>query len=160
MPQIVSGQLELRNHQQLASFGTYQDQSEIEAARLTSGFRINGDHILLAQPVMVAGKREGTLYLLADLHQMTAQLLRLYIAIFALVLVVSLIAALILSSQFLHFLTDPILRLAGVARTIAEHKDYSVRAVKSCGDEVGVVDRTETFRVADVHACVENPDHD
>jgi PAS domain S-box-containing protein len=143
MPQIVSGQLELRNHQRLASFGTYQDQSEIEAARLTSGFRINGDRILLAQPVMVAGKREGTLYLLADLHQMTAQLLRLYSAIFALVLVVSLIAALILSRQFLHFLTDPILRLAGVARTVAEHKDYSVRAVKSCGDEVGVL--TDAF---------------
>jgi PAS domain S-box-containing protein len=143
MPQIVSGQLELRNHQRLGSFGTYQDQSEIEAARLTSGFRINGDRILLAQPVMVAGKREGTLYLLADLHQMTAQLLRLYSAIFALVLVVSLIAALILSRQFLHFLTDPILRLAGVARTVAEHKDYAVRAVKSCGDEVGIL--TDAF---------------
>src|SRR4029077_4238927 len=41
------------------------------------------------------------------------------------------------------FLTDPILRLAGVARTVAEHKDYSVRAVKSYGDEVGVL--TDAF---------------
>ncbi|HJT81680.1 MAG TPA: PAS domain S-box protein [Chthoniobacterales bacterium] len=143
MPQIVSGQLELEDHQRLASFGTYQDQAEIKASRLTSGFQFNGDRILLAQPVMVAGKREGTLYLLADLHAMTAQLLTLYSAIFALILAVSLLAAFILSRKFLHFLTDPILRLAGAARTVAEHNDYSVRAVKSYDDEVGVL--TDAF---------------
>src|SRR5436305_2457693 len=143
MPQIVSGQLELVNHQRLASFGTRQHQVEIKAAGLSSGFRINGDQILLAQPVMVAGKREGTLYLLADLHAMTAQLLTLYSGIFALLLVVSLVAAFVLSRQFLHFLTGPILRLAGVAQTIAEDKDYSVRAVKSYSDEVGVL--TDAF---------------
>lgn len=143
MPQIVSGQLDLADHQRLASFGTYKDEFEIKAAGLTSGFRIKGERILLAQPVVVAGKREGTLYLLADLHKMTAQLLTLYSSIFALVLAVSLIAAFGLSKQFLHFLTEPILRLAGVARTVAEHRDYSVRAAKSYGDEVGVL--TDAF---------------
>src|SRR6185503_12264745 len=108
-----------------------------------SGIRIKGNRILLAQPVMVAGKREGTLYLLADLHAMTAQLLTLYTGIFGLVLAVSLIAAFVLSSQFLHFVTEPVLRLAGVARTVAERKDYSVRADKSYGDEVGVL--TDAF---------------
>jgi PAS domain S-box-containing protein len=143
MPQIVSGQLELMEHQQLASFGTNKDQVEIKAAQLTSGIRIKGDRILLAQPVMVAGKREGTLYLLADLHAMTAQLLTLYTGIFALILAVSLIAAFVLSRKFLHFVTEPVLRLADVARTVAERKDYSVRADKSYGDEVGVL--TDAF---------------
>src|SRR5205814_1706053 len=32
---------------------------------------------------------------------------------------------------------NPILSLAGIARTIAHHHDYSVRATKVCGDEVG-----------------------
>src|SRR5260370_27719629 len=142
-PQSVSARLELANRQRLAFFGTSRDETQIKAARLESGFRIDGDRILLAQPVMLSGAREGTLYLLADLHATTSQLLKLYGGIFALVLVASLIVALILSNQFLHIVTTPILRLAGTARTIADHNDYSVRAAKGCGDEVGVL--TDAF---------------
>ena len=143
MPQIVSARLELVDQQRLAFFGAARDQLEIKAARSTSGFRIDGNRILLAQPVMLDGKREGTLYLLADLQAMTSQLLKLYGGIFALVLAASLLLAFLLSSQFLRFITNPILRLAGTARTIADHKDYSVRADKVCGDEVGVL--TDAF---------------
>ncbi len=143
MPQIVSARLELADQQQLAFFGTPRDETQIKAARLESGFRIDGDRILLAQPVMASGAREGTLYLLADLHATTSQLLKLYGGIFALVLVASLLVAFILSNQFLHLITTPILRLAGTARTIADHNDYSVRAAKVCGDEVGVL--TDAF---------------
>lgn len=143
MPQIVSARLELMDGQRLAFFGEVRDELEIKAARLNSGFRFDGNRILLAQPVMVDGKREGTLYLLADLHAMTAQLLRLYAGIFALVLAASLILAFLLSRQFLRFITYPILRLAGTARSIADHKDYSVRADKVCGDEVGAL--TDAF---------------
>jgi PAS domain S-box-containing protein len=137
MPQIVSARLELTDQQRLAYFGGSRDELEINAARLKSGFRIDGNRILLAQPVMLEGKREGTLYLVADLQAMTSQLLKLYGGIFALVLAASLLLAFLLSSQFLRFVTNPILSLAGTARTIAHHHDYSVRATKVCGDEVG-----------------------
>jgi PAS domain S-box-containing protein len=143
MPQIVSARLELVDQQRLAFFGAPRDETEIKVAQLKSGFRINGNRILLAQPVMLSGTREGTLYLLADLRAMTSQLLKLYGGIFALVLVASLLLAFVLSSQFLRFVTDPILQLAGTARTIADHNDYSVRANKACGDEVGVL--TDAF---------------
>ena len=131
------------DEQRLAHFGATQDEVEIKAARLKSGFRIEGNRILLAQPVMRDGKREGTLYLLADLHAMSSQLLRLYGGIFALVLSASLLLAFLLSSRFQRFITTPILRLAGTAHTIADDKDYSVRAKKVCGDEVGVL--TDAF---------------
>ncbi len=143
MPQIVSARLELMDQQQLAFFGGKRDRTEIKSASLKSGFRIAGNRILLAQPVVLNGTREGTLYLLADLHAMTAQLLGLYGGIFALVLAASLLLAFVLSSQFLHFITNPILRLAGAARSVADHKDYSVRAEKVCADEVGVL--TDAF---------------
>jgi len=143
MPQIVSARLELVDQQRLAFFGAPRDETQIKAARLKSGFQIDGDRILLAQPVMLSGTREGTLYLLADLHATTSQLLKLYGGSFALVLVASLLVAFILSSQFLHIVTSPILRLAGTARSIADHNDYSVRATKVCGDEVGVL--TDAF---------------
>ncbi len=137
MPQIVSARLEVTDQQRLAYFGGLRDELEIKAAGLKSGFRIDGNRILLAQPVMLDGKPEGTLYLVADLRAMTSQLLKLYGGIFALVLAASLLLAFLLSHQFLRFVTNPILRLAGTARTIAEYHDYSVRATKVCGDEVG-----------------------
>jgi PAS domain S-box-containing protein len=137
MPQIVSARLEVTDQQRLAYFGGLRDELEIKAAGLKSGFRIDGNRILLAQPVMLDGKREGTLYLVADLRAMTSQLLKVYGGIFALVLAASLLLAFLLSRQFLRFVTNPILSLAGTARTIAEHHDYSVRATKVCGDEVG-----------------------
>jgi PAS domain S-box-containing protein len=137
MPQIVSARLELMDQQRLAYFGDLRDELEIKAARLKSGFRIDGNRILLAQPVMLDGKSEGTLHLVADLGAMTSQLLKLYGGIFALVLAASLLLAFLLSRQFLRFVTNPILRLAGTARTIAEYHDYSVRATKVCEDEIG-----------------------
>src|SRR5438105_5709658 len=137
MPQIVGARLEGADQQRLAYFGGLRDELEIKAARLKSGFRIDGNRILLAQPVMLDGKPEGTLYLVADLRAMTSQLLKLYGNIFALVLAASLLLAFLLSGQFLRFVTNPILRLAGMARTIAEYHDYSVRATKVCEDEVG-----------------------
>ncbi len=143
MPQIVSARLELMDRQRLAFFGAARDEVEIQSARPRAGFQINGNRILLAQPVLLNGKREGTLYLLADLHAMTAQLLRLFGGIFALVLAASLLCAFVLSSQFQRFITQPILSLAGTARTIADQKDYSVRAPKVCGDELGFL--TDAF---------------
>ena len=143
MPQIAGARLELNNRQRLAFFGTPRDESEIKAARLKSGLKINGDRIILAQPVMLGGTQEGTLCLLADLRATTSQLLKLYGSIFTLVLLASLLVAFVLSGQFLRFVTDPILRLADASRTVADHDDYSVRATKSCNDEVGVL--TDAF---------------
>ncbi len=81
--------------------------------------------------------------MLADLQATRSQLLKLYASIFTLVLIASLLVAFILSSQFLRFVTEPILRLADAARTVADHNDYSVRAGKACDDEVGVL--TDAF---------------
>src|SRR5262245_47434684 len=143
MPQIVGARLELMNRERLAFFGGPRDENEIRAARTQAGFQIDGNRILLVQPVLLNGKREGTLYLLADLQAMTSQLLWLFGGIFALVLATSLLFTFVLSSQFQRFITEPILSLAGTARTVADHKDYSVRASKVCGDELGVL--TDAF---------------
>jgi len=143
IPQIVAARLELTDGHRLASFGAVADEDEIKATRLPSGFKAQGNRMLLARPVLLNGKREGTLYLLADLHAATAQLLRLYGAVFSLVLVASLFLAFFLSSQFQRFITKPIFLLTGAARNVADHHDYSVRARKVCCDEVGVL--TDAF---------------
>lgn len=138
-PQIVGARLELMDGQRLAQFGSQQENQ----APLAAGLRIEGNRFLLAQPVMRDGKREGTLSLHADFSAMSSQLLKLYAGILTLVLALSLLLAFLLSSRFQRFITHPILRLAGTARTIADHKDYAVRAEKVYGDEVGVL--TDAF---------------
>ena len=143
MPQIVSARLELTDGQRLAFFGAARDETEMKSAQSQTGFQIAGNRILCAEPVLLNGKREGTLYLLADLHATTSQLLRLYGEIFTLVLAASLLFAFALSSQFQHFITAPILSLAGTARRIAEQKDYSVRGPKVRGGELGIL--TDAF---------------
>src|SRR5437867_3868807 len=137
MPQIVAARLELLDRQPLAQFGTTEDKIEFQNTGLNSGFRIEQNRILMAQPVIRDGKQEGTLYLFADLRAMSSQLLKLYTGIFSLVLAASLLLAYLLSSRFQRFITNPILKLAGTAHTIADQNDYSVRAEKVYGDEVG-----------------------
>lgn len=137
MPQIATARLELTNRQHLAILGTPRGQEELDATNLGTGLLLRGSQIYLAQPVLLAGKREGTLFIKADLQALTAQLLKLYGGIFGLVLASSLLVAFLLSGQFLRFITDPILRLAATARAVADQHDYSVRAQKVCGDEVG-----------------------
>ena len=140
IPQIVSAHLELNDGTRLAHFGPADD---FQSSPKPAGTRVEGSRVLLAQPVMRDGQRHGTLYLHADFQKVYAGLLTLYGGIFAAVLAASLLLAFLLSSRLQHFITAPILRLAGTARTIAEDKDYAVRAEKAGGDEVGVL--TDAF---------------
>ena len=105
MPQIVSARLEVDGPAASGVFRCHYTMNwKLKRRESTSGFRIDGNRILLAQPVMLDGKREGTLYLVADLHAMTSQLLKLYGGIFALVLAASLLLA------FLAFESIPAFR--------------------------------------------------
>ena len=141
MPQIIGARLEMMNGQTLAQFGTQGETKD--GPSLHKGYRVDGNRVLLAQPVVRDGNREGTLFLHADFSELFAQLLKLYTGILIVVLTLSLLLAFILSSRFQRFLTEPILSLAGTARTIASDNDYTVRGRKFCEDELGVL--TDAF---------------
>ena len=49
----------------------------------------------------------------------------------------ALVTAIFLAHRFQRIITNPIGRLADVARTVAKHKDYSLRAEKYSDDEIG-----------------------
>jgi PAS domain S-box-containing protein len=51
--------------------------------------------------------------------------------------VAALLAVLMLSGRLQRLVSDPILRLANVVRSVAIEKDYSVRATKETNDELG-----------------------
>ena len=143
MPQIVSARLELMDRQALAFFGAARDEIDMRSAQSETGFQIDGNRILAPNPfcsTASAKERSISWPTCTRRHRNSSGFMA---ASFRLVLAASLLFAFALSSQFQHFITEPILSLAGTARTIADHKDYSVRAPKVCGDELGVL--TDAF---------------
>jgi signal transduction histidine kinase len=107
------------------------------------GARFETDRVTICRPVVHDGRPVGAVLIQSDLSAMRARLQQ-YAAIMVLVLLVSFGAAFWLSSRFQRALSDPILRLADVAKSVSAGKDYSVRAVPPPSrDEVGTL--VETF---------------
>ncbi len=120
--------------------GAHNPKDEIG---LLNGYRVIGDDVLIASPVMLDGNRLGTLYLRADFRPARTALMELYGGTLAGVLAVSLLLALILANRSQRFFTTPILHLADVLKKVAELGDYSLRATRTSTDEVGVL--TDSF---------------
>src|SRR5205085_2017313 len=91
------------------------------------GTRFEGQKLQAFRPVILDGKRIGTIYLQADLTGILNRL-KLFAGIAALVLAGAMLMALALASRLQRPITEPIVALADTARSIAERKDYSVRA--------------------------------
>ena len=87
-------------------------------------------------------KRWGTLYLKSDLSALYERL-RIYSAIAAAVIAVSFFVAYLLSRMFQQQISRPILALSDTARAVSDRRDYSVRAPRMGGDELGLL--TDTF---------------
>jgi signal transduction histidine kinase len=109
---------------------------------LKNSFSFKRSHLDGFQEVDLGKKRLGTLYLKSDIGALYDRL-RLYGAISALVIVLSLMLAYILSKYLQQRISVPILELADTAKAISKQNDYSVRAVKKNDDELGLL--TEAF---------------
>jgi len=98
-----------------------------------------GDHVTLSEPIIFQGRHVGTVYIRSDLQQRTRRLRR-YIAIAIAILLLSLLAALVVSSFFRKSFAEPIVRLAETAHTVSQDKNYSIRVPSTGGnDEVSVL---------------------
>jgi signal transduction histidine kinase len=94
--------------------------------------------LIVSHPITRAGHRSGTLVLSYDLKELLDRL-QLYGGVVLLALLFASAFALILSSRLRTLIAGPILGLANAAKTIAETKDYGIRAKEPSGDEVGIL---------------------
>src|SRR5687768_11858196 len=99
------------------------------------GFRRDG--LVLMREVAQAGKRLGSLRLVASLSELR-QRMNLFALVLLAVLSAAALAALALSSGLQRLVSRPILDLASTARLISERRDYALRAPHRTDDEVGV----------------------
>jgi len=91
--------------------------------------------------ILLGKQRYGTLMLLYDLGEI-AERRRLYGAVVAGVLLISSLLSYLFSSRLRALIADPIAKLVQASTAVADTSDYSIRAPKLSGDELGVlVDR-------------------
>ena len=94
-------------------------------------------HVEFFHEIVDDRRRElGTVYLKSDLLELNTRL-RQYANIVAIVLLVSVAVAWLLSFRLQRIVSRPILNLAKATRAVSEAKNYSLRAVKQGNDELG-----------------------
>jgi signal transduction histidine kinase/CheY-like chemotaxis protein len=104
--------------------------------------RIQGGHHELYLPILLQGKQAGTVFIQSDLGELYNRWVD-DLRIVTIILLFSWLVALLLASRLQELISQPILDLVQSARTVSETHDYSVRALKSSNDEVGLL--TEEF---------------
>jgi PAS domain S-box-containing protein len=95
-------------------------------------------NMVLFQPITLNGKSIGTIFIEADLTDLSARLTR-FLEIDFLVLLASLAVAFLLSTRLQRVISGPIRELADTALSVSTRENYSIRATKRGNDEIGLL---------------------
>jgi methyl-accepting chemotaxis protein len=125
-----------------ATYSTVSAEEKFPEKPEKEGTRIVGNYMQVFRTVSHAGKEIGTIYLRADLAELTARL-KIYAGISVLILVGSLLLALTLATALQRLILQPIVALTDTAKMVAGTRDYTARAEKLSNDELGTL--TDAF---------------
>ncbi|HZI32057.1 MAG TPA: CHASE sensor domain-containing protein, partial [Candidatus Binatia bacterium] len=98
--------------------------------------RLGRSGLMIYHKIYAAPDFVGTVYLESDLREIKQRFER-YAGIVLLLTLASWLVTLFLSGRLQRVISRPIFDLAETARTVSADKDYSVRATKHGGDELG-----------------------
>ena len=109
------------------------------AAGRNQQYWISGRDVLLAQRIVFQGHSEGTVYIFARLGEL-GERGRRYIVIAAVILLLCLATAMIVTVTFRRRVSEPIVALAEMSREASRDRNYSLRAPPTrYHDEVSVL---------------------
>lgn len=100
-------------------------------------YRILDDRLQLFRRIVADGEIVGTVYL--EAHYRVREILRQQAVLMLSAMGVALLVSMLLSLWLQARLTGPVLRIARLAHRIARERDYSLRAEKTTGDEIGTL---------------------
>lgn len=103
-----------------------------------SGHEFSENDLFLFQEIVVDGERVGTVFIQHDLRDIRLRF-KVHLGVFAGIIFLVFLVSLALSSFLQRIVSEPVLELAHTARLISQKKDYSVRAVKTSEDEIGLL---------------------
>jgi signal transduction histidine kinase len=123
-------------------FATYEAQAAVKRAfppvvreplhRFASGM------LEVYEPMLLDGKWIGSVYVQASLSKLEAAWDK-HLLVTILIILVAVLTAFFLSFRLQRIVSRPIIELAKTARTIAEVRDYSLRATARTEDETGLL---------------------
>jgi signal transduction histidine kinase/CheY-like chemotaxis protein len=96
------------------------------------------DRLVLSHRIWLNGELVGSLYIHSDMGEISARLEQ-FLGVIAIVVMAVLIIAWILVSRLQRIISAPILKLASTAKQISLDKNYSFRATKDTGGEIGIM---------------------
>lgn len=164
-PQITAAAVFRADGQLFASYVAPGVESGPPRGSGGDGVTVTNDGIELYQTIREAGRTVGTVYLRSR-YDVVGKL-RDYLLILAAVMFTSLAVAALVSRRLQSSVTEPVLRVAQVARNVLTRRDFSLRAPKTSDDEVGVLvdafnnmleevgKRTEALEQSNNHLSVE-----
>ncbi|MFZ1205627.1 MAG: response regulator [Candidatus Acidiferrales bacterium] len=130
-PDILSAVIYRPNGRPLATYSRDRNNPVPAPPSLAPGqlemHLLKNNEIVLVRSIVFQGKPTGTVYIRSDMEELNHRLLR-YAGIAGVVLLVSLLAALLVSSIFRRSVAEPIVHLAQVAGVVSHDKNYSIRA--------------------------------
>lgn len=136
-PNIVTAVIYGHDGQPFASYSRAHAKPIPPLPQIPSGHTeaswITDNSVDLARTIDFGGQSTSTVYLRYDILPLRRRL-QLFIGIAFIVLVLSLLAALLVSAVFRRLVARPIVRLAEVAKTISRDRSYSIRAAELRGE--------------------------
>jgi PAS domain S-box-containing protein len=142
-PNIVAAALYDQAGRRFARYPAERAALLFPAAPGADGYRFSSSRLTGFEPVVQRDKRLGTLYLEFDAGSVLTAWLRGSLGIAAAVMAVAVVLAYLLARVLQKQISRPILALADAARAVSDRQDYSVRARKLSGDELGTL--TDAF---------------
>lgn len=94
--------------------------------------------LVVSRSIMLNRRRVGTLVLVYDLGEIYERV-QIYGAAVAIVFLLSIVIAFLLSSRLRSLIATPIVELARVTTRVSGSRDYSIRAQKFSDDELGLL---------------------
>ena len=135
-PSIEFAALNTAEGDVVASYAAETISKDVVIGDLKPGYTFTEDnHLQLVQAIEESGDVVGFVYLVANMHDLRAQLIR-YVWIAAVVTAVALLAAILLSLKLQRAISEPVVELAQTARRITDLQDYSVRVTPHGGREL------------------------
>jgi PAS domain S-box-containing protein len=136
VPSVRAGAIYDANDKLFASYQRLGVELDVPLVPGAEGIHVAGVHAKLFQSICNNQERIGTVYLQSDLSEAWGRF-GLYASIIAAVMLAALLVAWQLSSKLQRVISEPIYHLLGVAKSVSDKKDYSLRASGSGRDELG-----------------------
>jgi signal transduction histidine kinase/ActR/RegA family two-component response regulator len=135
-PNVVGAALYAKDGSVFATYRGVAGKDFVAPAVQGTLYRFEDDRLRLFHTFALAGEQLGTVYIESDMSELDARMGR-YLLIGVLVLLVSSIAAYLLSKAVQRTISEPISHLASVVDSVRTRNDYTMRATRHGNDELG-----------------------